>query len=159
MSRATSGARAPYALAPGVDLFNHGGADANCALEAKRFLGSLTRAETDLSFSETETAKEYASLAVSCVSGASADAQLTISYGDAADNDRLLRVYGFALPGNPNDRRELRLRVEGAALESWRAFERFGPGLALHHADRPRPRRRRARRGAYAFFGSELLGR
>jgi hypothetical protein len=131
LSRATSGARAPYALAPGVDLFNHGGADANCALEAKRFLGSLTRAETDLSFSETETAKEYASLAVSCVSGASADAQLTISYGDAADNDRLLRVYGFALPGNPNDRRELRLRVEGAALESWRAFERFGPGIHL----------------------------
>ena len=133
LSRATSGARAPYALAPGVDLFNHGGVDANCSLEASRrsFLRSRAEtAETDVSETVSEMTP-YGSLAVSCVRGASKDAQLTISYGDAADNDRLLRVYGFALPGNPNDRRELRLRVEGAALESWRAFERFGPGIHL----------------------------
>ena len=123
LSRATSGARAPYALTPGVDLFNHGGAAANCALEAEP--------EPRRRIEATTTTSAYASVAVSCVAGASQDAQLTISYGDTADNDRLLRVYGFALPGNPNDRRELRLRVEGAALESWRAFERFGPGVLL----------------------------
>ena len=39
------------------------------------------------------------------------------------------RVYGFAVENNPNDRSELRMRIEGAALERWRAFERFGPGV------------------------------
>ena len=68
-------------------------------------------------------------MSVACHAGSPRDAQLTISYGDAADNDRLLRVYGFAVENNPNDRSELRMRIEGAALERWRAFERFGPGV------------------------------
>ena len=78
---------------------------------------------------EPPVTPRYASLSVACLAGAPRDAQLTISYGDAADNDRLLRVYGFAVPGNPNDRTELRMRIEGAALERWRAFERLGPGV------------------------------
>ena len=142
LSRATSGARAPYALTPGVDLFNHDGAGANCALEAEPERETET---TTTEAGETRTRRAYASLAVSCVKGASRDAQLTISYGDGADNDRLLRVYGFALPGNPNDRRELRLRVEGAALEAWRAHERFGPGVLL------------ARRAVLRKYGLPLL--
>lgn len=131
LSRATSGARAPYALAPGVDLFNHGGADATCALHAEASSTfSSHRIEKGPS-SPTSHADDgaYASLSVACLAGAPRDAQLTISYGDAADNDRLLRVYGFAVPGNPNDRTELRMRIEGAALERWRAFERLGPGV------------------------------
>ena len=132
LSRATSGARAPYALAPGVDLFNHGGADATCALHAEASMPSSHHDETGPSSStshEPPVTPRYASLSVACLAGAPRDAQLTISYGDAADNDRLLRVYGFAVPGNPNDRTELRMRIEGAALERWRAFERLGPGV------------------------------
>ena len=135
LSRATSGARAPYALAPGVDLFNHGGADATCALHALQASSTLPSSHHDEIGPSSSTSDEppvtprYASLSVACLAGAPRDAQLTISYGDAADNDRLLRVYGFAVPGNPNDRTELRMRIEGAALERWRAFERLGPGV------------------------------
>ena len=136
LSRATSGARAPYALAPGVDLFNHGGADATCALHAEAVSPSYrhhggTHTGPTSPTSPTSHADDgaYASLSVACHAGSPRDAQLTISYGDAADNDRLLRVYGFAVENNPNDRSELRMRIEGAALERWRAFERFGPGV------------------------------
>ena len=125
-----------YALAPGVDLFNHGGADATCALHAEAVSPSYrhhggTHTGPTSPTSPTSHADDgaYASLSVACHAGSPRDAQLTISYGDAADNDRLLRVYGFAVENNPNDRSELRMRIEGAALERWRAFERFGPGV------------------------------
>ena len=51
----------------------------------------------------------------------------TLSCGDNADNDRLLRLYGFAVPGNANDRHALELRVEGAALECWNRTHTLGP--------------------------------
>jgi len=132
LSRATSGARAPYALAPGVDLFNHGGTDATCALHALQASSTFSSHRIEKGPSSPASHADdgaYASLSVACFAGAPRDAQLTISYGDAADNDRLLRVYGFAVSRNPNDRSELRMRIEGAALERWRAFERFGPGV------------------------------
>jgi len=36
-------------------------------------------------------------------------------------------LYGFAVPGNTNDRHALELRVEGAALDCWNRFRTLGP--------------------------------
>ena len=140
LSRATSGANAPYALLPGICLFNHAGVDANCVLEGTA--RSDEKSTTSSSDSTLGSASESSSgesghtsdwRHVDAVSkrDVSKDEQLTISYGDNADNDRLLRVYGFCVSGNVNDRREVLLNVNGAALELWRAFDKYGPGVTL----------------------------
>ena len=66
-----------------------------------------------------------------CTKDVAPGEQLTISYGDNADNDRLLRLYGFAVPGNHNDRRRLELRVTGLAAECWNMTKVWGPGLNM----------------------------
>ena len=120
LSRATSGVNAPYALLPGIDLLNHAGVNANCELHSKRDESHSSQGDSDFLFVEA-TAKRYVQ----------PDTQLTISYGDDLDNDKLLRVYGFCVPNNSNDRREVFLNVKGAALEAWKAYEKFGPGVHL----------------------------
>ena len=136
LSRAASGASMPYTLMPGVDLINHaaGGKDAaNCVLGATRTddfggggggggVGGGVVRDDGVGFDEIE---------VRCTRDVGLGEQLTISYGDAADNDRLLRLYGFAIPGNPNDRRRLELRVEGLAAECWNMTKTWGPGLNM----------------------------
>ena len=124
LSRAASGVGMPYTLMPGVDLLNHGGASANCALGATRregFGGSDGDGDGD-AFEDIE---------VRCTRDVAPGEQLTISYGDGADNDRLLRLYGFAVPGNPNDRVELELRVAGLAEACWTMTKTYGPGLTM----------------------------
>ena len=134
LSRAVSGPDAPYALLPAVDLLNHAGRDANCALAFDRDSdgdfeasngtsngGGMSNGDVDaFGFAEAR-----------CVADVGAGEQLTISYGDRADNDRTLRLYGFASQGNPNDRRALELRVEGDALEAWNQHRVWGPGMLL----------------------------
>ena len=134
LSRAVSGPDAPYALLPAVDLLNHAGRDANCALVFDRDSdgdfeasngtsngGGMSNGDVDaFGFAEAR-----------CVADVGAGEQLTISYGDRADNDRTLRLYGFVSRGNPNDRRALELRVEGDALEAWNQHRVWGPGMLL----------------------------
>ena len=143
LSRATSGEALPYALLPGIDLLNHARGDgANCAL-----VGELaTKRRVHPSFKKTDDGEEEASSGEEEASPSSssfaavevrtsrsvlAGEQLLVSYGDRADNDRLLRLYGFATEENPNDRVEVVVRVEGDALARWREKDAWGPGISL----------------------------
>ena len=137
LSRAVSGPNAPYALLPAVDLLNHAGRDANCALafdrnaEASNGTSNGGISSEDSSDDSDGDCDGFGFAEARCVADVEAGEQLTISYGDRADNDRTLRLYGFATMHNPNDRRELELRVEGEALEAWNQHRVWGPGMLL----------------------------
>ena len=140
LSRATSGDALPYALLPGIDLLNHARGDgANCALVGE--LATKTRIKkpsiekTDDGEEEASSGEEeafsFAAVEVRTSRSVLAGEQLLVSYGDRADNDRLLRLYGFATEENPNDRVEVVVRVEGDALARWREKDAWGPGISL----------------------------
>lgn len=137
LSRAASGAGMPYTLMPGIDLLNHGGDRANCALGATRTGGFGVISEDDVDGGDAAAADGirvdtgFGDIEVRCTRDVAPGEQLTISYGDNADNDRLLRLYGFAVPGNPNERRQLELRVTGHAAECWNMTNTWGPGLSM----------------------------
>ena len=134
LSRAVSGPDAPYALLPAVDLLNHAGRDANCALAFDRDSDGDVEASNGTSNGggmSNGDVDAFGFAEARCVADVVAGEQLTISYGDRADNDRTLRLYGFASQGNPNDRRALELRVEGDALEAWNQHRVWGPGMLL----------------------------
>jgi len=140
LSRATSGEALPYALLPGIDLLNHARGDgANCALvgelATKRRIKNPSFKKTDDGEEEAssgeEEASSFAAVEVRTSRSVLAGEQLLVSYGDRADNDRLLRLYGFATEENPNDRVEVEVRVEGDALARWREKDAWGPGISL----------------------------
>jgi hypothetical protein len=128
LSRATRGEGTPYTLMPCADLLNHGaGARANCVLGASRAAAQgfgRGRGEDGTSTGAWEE------VVVTCSRDVARGEQLLISYGDDACNDKLLRLYGFAVADNPNDRREIVMELEGDALERWNATELLGPGLS-----------------------------
>lgn len=130
LSRAASGAGMPYTLMPGIDLLNHGGDNANCALGAMR-TGGFGGGDTKGGVEGIQIDEGFGDIEVRCTRDVAPGEQLTISYGDDADNDRLMRLYGFTVPGNPNDRRQLELRVTGLAAECWNMTEVWGPGLNI----------------------------
>jgi|AntAceMinimDraft_1070359.scaffolds.fasta_scaffold32588_1 histone-lysine N-methyltransferase SETD3 len=134
LSRAASGAGMPYTLMPGIDLLNHGGAQANCTLGATRMRGFGGTGGGDDDEGATDglhVDTGFVDIEVRCTKDVAPGQQLTISYGNNADNDRLLRLYGFTVPGNPNDRRQLELPVTGLAADCWNMTRVWGPGLSL----------------------------
>ena len=134
LSRAASGASMPYTLMPGVDLINHaaGGKDAaNCVLGATRTddfgggggggggVGGGVVRDDGVGFDEIEGDDRDVGLGE----------QLTISYGDAADNDRLLRLMVSPFC-NPNDRDGWSC-ARGVSGECWNMTKTWGPGLNM----------------------------
>jgi len=100
-SRAVRSAVVPYALVPGCDLLDHSSTP-NCELRRDA-------ATHDVSAVTTRDVR--------------AGEMLTLSYGgDEFTNDRALRMYGFAMDGNPNDER---------VVGTWTASHPAKPGRGL----------------------------
>jgi hypothetical protein len=87
-SRAVRSEVVPYAFVPGCDLLDHA-PEPNCA------------------FGRDDASGDVFCVAIRDISGGES---LTLSYG-ALSNDRLLRMYGFTMDGNPND---VRVMANGA---------------------------------------------